>query len=86
LAGINPAVPAEAIEDAYRKLSRTIHESPLLATNNHHFHKMLTEGVDVEYKNPEGRIVGDKVWLVDFDADSGDGEQLFRGCRTPVKP
>lgn len=67
LANINPAIPQEAIEDAFRKLTRTIHESPLLAANNHRFHKMLTDGIDVEYKNSEGRIVGDKVWLVDFD-------------------
>lgn len=67
LANINPAIPQEAIEDAYRKLTRTIHESPLLYANNHRFHKMLTDGVDVEYKNTEGRIVGDKVWLIDFE-------------------
>lgn len=67
LNAINPTVPKEAIEDAYRKLTRAIHESPLLAANNHQFHKMLTDGVDVEYKSPDGRIVGDKVWLVDFD-------------------
>lgn len=67
LTNINPKVPPEAIEDAYRKLTRTIHESPLLAANNHRFHKMLTDGVDIEYKNSEGRIVGDKVWLIDFD-------------------
>jgi len=28
---------------------------------------MVTEGVDVEYKDGTGRIVGDKVWLVDFN-------------------
>jgi type I restriction enzyme R subunit len=67
LANINPSIPQEAIEDAYRKLTRTIHESPLLAANNHRFHKMLTDGVDVEYKDETGRIVGDKVWLIDFD-------------------
>lgn len=67
LANINPSIPQDAIEDAYRKLTRTIHESPLLALNNHRFHKMLTDGIDVEYKNSEGRIVGDKVWLIDFD-------------------
>ncbi len=67
LANINSAIPQEAIEDAYRKLTRTIHESPLLAANNHQFHKMLTDGVDVEYKDETGRIVGDKVWLIDFD-------------------
>ena len=73
LANINPSIPQEAIDDAYRKLTRAIHESPLLAANNHRFHKMVTEGVDVEYKDGTGRIVGDKVWLVDFDnPDSND--------------
>lgn len=73
LANINPDVPQGAIEDAYRKLSRTIHESPLLAVNNHHFHKMLTDGLDIEYKNSEGRIVNDKVWLIDFkNLDNND--------------
>ncbi len=67
LANINPSIPQEAIEDAYRKLTRTIHESPLLAANNHQFHKMLTDGIDVEYKNSEGRIIGDIVWLIDFN-------------------
>lgn len=73
LENINPSIPQEAIEDAYRKLTRTIHESPLLAANNHQFHKMLTDGVDVEYKNSDGRIVGDKVWLIDFNnSDNND--------------
>jgi len=27
---------------------------------------MLVEGMDVEYRNKDGRIAGDKVWLVDF--------------------
>lgn len=67
LAKINPSIPQEAVEDAYRKLTKAIHDSPLLAANNHRFHKMVTEGVDVEYKDATGRIVGDKVWLVDFN-------------------
>ncbi len=28
---------------------------------------MITDGVDIEYRNEEGRIVGDKVWLLDFN-------------------
>lgn len=64
---INPSIPHEALDDAYRKLTRAIHESPLLYANNHNFHKMLTEGIDVEYKDETGRIVGDKVWLLDYD-------------------
>lgn len=73
LAAINSTIPQEAIEDAYRRLTRAIHESPLQAENNHRLHKMFTDGLDVEYKNPEGRIVGDKVWLIDFkNPDNND--------------
>jgi type I restriction enzyme, R subunit len=64
LVALNPGIPTEALEDAFRKVTRP--DSPSLIVNNRQFHKMLTEGVDVEYHNEEGRIVGDKVWLVDF--------------------
>jgi type I restriction enzyme, R subunit len=64
LVSLNPDIPSEALEDAFRKSTRP--DSPSLIVNNRQFHKMLTEGVDVEYRNEEGRIVGDKVWLVDF--------------------
>lgn len=67
LARINAAIPSEATEDAIRKLLRAVHESPLLYINNHRFHRVLTDGIDIEYKNSEGRIVGDKVWLIDFN-------------------
>jgi type I restriction enzyme, R subunit len=61
---INSNVPAEAQEEALRKVLRS--DSPNLYQNNYNFHRYLTEGVEVEYRN-EGRIVGDKVWLVDYD-------------------
>ena len=64
LVALNPDIPAEALEDAFRKVTRP--DSPSLIVNNRQFHKMLTEGVDVEYRHEEGRIVGDKVWLMDF--------------------
>lgn len=64
LAALNPDIPAEALEDAFRKVTRP--DSPSLIVNNRQFHKMLAEGLDVEYRNREGRLVGDKVWLVDF--------------------
>jgi type I restriction enzyme R subunit len=65
LARLNPAVPAEIVDEAALKVSRT--ESPSLVENNRRFHWMLTEGVDVEYRDENGRIVYDKVRLVDFD-------------------
>jgi len=65
LISLNPDIPAESLEDAFRKLTRS--DSPSLVLNNRQFHKMLADGIDVEYRHKEGRIVGDKVWLVDFD-------------------
>jgi type I restriction enzyme R subunit len=64
IAKINSTVPGEAQEDALKKVLRTT--SPNLFQNNYNFHKYLTEGVDIEYRQGD-RIVGDKVWLVDFN-------------------
>ena len=61
---INPNVPPEALEDAYRKVTRP--SSVSLVGNNRAFHKMLADGIEVEYRH-EGRIKGDKVWLIDFE-------------------
>ncbi len=65
LARLNPGVPTEVLEEAALRASRT--ESPSLVENNYRFHRMLTEGVDVEYRTEDGRMVYDKVRLVDFD-------------------
>ncbi len=64
LARINPKVPAEAIEEAIRKILRS--ESPSIEENNRRFHGFLTDGVSVEHWG-EGRIVYEQVRLFDFD-------------------
>jgi type I restriction enzyme R subunit len=62
---INPAVPADAIEMALRKVLSS--DSANLVEENRRIHKLIVDGVDVEYRASDGRIVGDKVWLIDFD-------------------
>ena len=62
---LNPNIPGEAIEDALRKIVRN--DSQDLVVNNRSFHRMLFNGVDVEFKAKDGRIRGEKVWLIDFD-------------------
>lgn len=62
---INPQLPGSAIADAMKKV--LVADSPSLIENNHRFHRMLVDGVDVEYARPDGSIAGDKAWLVDFD-------------------
>jgi type I site-specific restriction-modification system R (restriction) subunit len=43
---LNPQVPANALEEALRKLTRL--EFPSVVRNNHALHRMLVEGVPVE--------------------------------------
>jgi len=62
---LNPDVPPDAIEEAFRKLIRL--ESPSLVANNHVVHKHLVEGVPVEYQRPDGSIGGDLVRVLDYD-------------------
>jgi type I restriction enzyme R subunit len=64
IAKLNPNIPYEAKEEAIKKVLRT--DSPNLFQNNYQVHKYLTDGVDVEYRK-EDRIVGDKVWLIDYE-------------------
>lgn len=60
---INPTIPAEAKEEALKKVLRTA--SPDLLTNNEAFHVLLTDGVDVKFRTAAGTR-SEKVWLVDF--------------------
>ena len=68
---LNPQIPSEAREDAFRKV--VLVEGPSLIAANQRFHSMLSEGVSVEYRRPDGSIAGDRVRLVDFaNADMND--------------
>ncbi|MEJ5349034.1 MAG: type I restriction endonuclease subunit R [Desulfosoma sp.] len=62
---LNPQVPADALEEAFRKL--TSPDSPSLVANNHAIHKYLVEGVPVEYQRKDGSIGGDLVRVLDYD-------------------
>lgn len=60
---INPTVSEEACEQALRHVLNL--PSQNLIDNNEAFHRLLTEGIEIEVMGEEG-IKGDKVWLVDF--------------------
>ena len=62
---LNPQLPADAIDEAFRKLTRP--DSPSLIASNHAFHKFLVEGVPVEYRRKDGSIGGDLVRVLDYD-------------------
>src|ERR1035437_478284 len=71
LVRLNPDLPAEALEDAYRKLTRT--DAPSLLERNRAVHRMLVDGVTVEYRRKDGSIAGAQARVLDFAApDNND--------------
>ena len=64
LVRLNPNLPAEAIDDAFRKIIRL--EGATLDARNRTFHRLLVDGVTVEYRT-EGSIRGAQARLIDFD-------------------
>jgi type I restriction enzyme, R subunit len=60
---LNPDIPPDAREEAIKRLSRL--NSTELIANNEAFHRLLTEGITVQYRK-DGQSRGDYVWLVDF--------------------
>jgi len=65
LAWLNPALPAEALGDAFRKLTRP--EGADLIVRNRSLHRLLVDGVTVEYRDAEGSIRGAQARVIDFD-------------------
>ncbi|WP_242218940.1 type I restriction endonuclease subunit R [Shinella zoogloeoides] len=62
---LNPNIPPDARDQAIRQLS--ISETPSLVEENRRIHRLITEGVDVEFGIGDGQVKGDKLWLIDFD-------------------
>src|SRR5436309_2221037 len=62
---LNPNLPAEALDDAFRKLTRT--DAPSLLERNRAVHSMLVDGVTVEYRRTDGSIAGAQARVLDFD-------------------
>jgi type I restriction enzyme, R subunit len=58
IAQLNPNIPSEACEEAFRKGLRL--ETPSLLGNNRRFHQILRDGVEVEYRRDDGSIAGDR--------------------------
>ena len=65
LAALNPALPAPALDDAYRKLTQP--QGSTLEARNRAFHLMLVNGVEIEYRDADGRVRGDQIRVIDFD-------------------
>ncbi|MFM7008353.1 MAG: type I restriction endonuclease subunit R [Betaproteobacteria bacterium] len=62
---LNPGLPLDATQDAIRKVMQS--ELPSLLEENRRIHKLMTEGVDVEYYAEDGTLTAGKVALLDFE-------------------
>ena len=73
LTQLNPGLSTDALEDAFRRLTRP--EGATLEARNRAFHRMLVDGVTVEYRRDNGAIRGAQAQVIDFD-DSANNDWL----------
>jgi type I restriction enzyme, R subunit len=68
---LNPRLPAEDLDDAFRKLTRPVGST--LEARNRAVHHLLVDGVTVEYRTADNSVRGAQARVVDFDdADNND--------------
>lgn len=65
IARINPGLPADALDEAFRKLTRP--EGADLLARNRSLHRLVVDGVTVEYRDADGGIRGAQTRVIDFD-------------------
>lgn len=70
VARLNPALPSSAVDEVVKSVGRA--ESQLLMSENWRVYKLLTQGVPVEYRADDGRIVHDRAWLIDWEEPSNN--------------
>ncbi len=62
---LNPGMPLDARQDAIRKVMQS--ELPSMLEENRRIHKLMTEGVDVEYYADDGTLTAGKVSIINFE-------------------
>lgn len=71
LIGINPGLPSDAINDAFRQI--VTQQNPSLIMNNKAFQKLVTDGIDVTVKQIDGSYRTEKAYVFDLvDVNNND--------------
>ena len=70
LARLNPDLPDTALDDAFRKLLRPEGATP--EASNRAVHRLLLDGVTVQYRDDSGAIHGAQAFAIDFDDPEGN--------------
>jgi len=71
LAKLNKDLPDDALEEAFRKVVRLSEGS--LELTNRHAHRILVDGLPIEFQRQDGSIAGAQVRLLDYETpDNND--------------
>lgn len=62
---INPEVSSAVVDETIKRVARA--ESQSAIDENYRLHQLLTEGVPIEHREPDGTLRTSRVWLVDFE-------------------
>ena len=79
---LNTDLPSEALDDAFRRLLHP--EGLTLEARNRALHRMLVDGVTVEYSRTDGSIAGAQARVIDFDS-AGNNDWLVVNQFTVVE-
>ncbi|MEC9413088.1 MAG: type I restriction endonuclease subunit R [Pseudomonadota bacterium] len=90
---INKHLPAAQIDHCFEQFKAIVlkPESLDLITNNRAFHRLLLEGVPVEYKKDDGEQVTDHAFIIDFDNLNNNifsvvNQFTITGAKQPRRP
>ena len=79
---LNPTIPDDTVDEALRLLLRQ--ETPSLIEENRRLHRMIVDGIDVEFTDEDRTIKGDKVWVADF-SDPANNDWIVTNQFTVVE-
>jgi len=89
VANLNPNLPEAAVEEVVQIVTKT--EAPVLVQGNRGFHRLLLNGVPVDFTNAQGEADSDHARLIDFNnIDNNDylvvNQFTVTGTKQPRRP
>ncbi len=89
VARLNPAFPPAAVDEVVQLVSKP--DQPSLAQNNHSFHRLVTEGVKLNFTNKDGEADSDNGQLIDFQQPQNNdflvvNQFTVAGSKQPRRP
>ena len=76
---LNPELPSEALDDAFRRLTRP--DGVNLDTRNRVLHRWLVDSVTVGYRRADGSIGWAQAQVIDFDTPDNNNWLAVNPCR-----